>query len=191
MLSRTLVLTLVTASILAAEPEKLAKLRGSYESAISKATAPIQKTYVSELEKLKIEFTKAGNLEAALAVDSELKLHRSATPSMSPSPTSQPTTLGDLKTTRQFGKWLEGTAWKREEAEVTGEVLHFDKHGLNFTFTNGSPAKGPFPIDIKKVGEVVFGFGIIVVGDDLQTAERSDGKGWTAKLLRSNEPDLK
>lgn len=73
MLPRTLLLTLFAISLLGAEPEKLTKLRGNYESAMTKATAPIQKTYISELEKLKIEFTKSGDLESALAVDAELK----------------------------------------------------------------------------------------------------------------------
>ncbi|MBK8040028.1 MAG: hypothetical protein IPK22_23285 [Verrucomicrobiaceae bacterium] len=73
MLPRTLVFTLIATSLLAAEPEKLTKLRGSYESAMTKATAPIQKTYTTELEKLKLEFTKSGKLEDALAVDAEIK----------------------------------------------------------------------------------------------------------------------
>ena len=72
---KTLFLTLFATSLLATEPEKLTKLRGSYEAAITKATAPIQKTYTTELEKLKIEFTKAGKLEDALAVDEEIKKH--------------------------------------------------------------------------------------------------------------------
>ena len=74
MILRALATTLFAASLFAAEPEKLTKLRESYQAAISKATAPIQKTYTTELEKLKSEFTKVGDLESALAVDAELKV---------------------------------------------------------------------------------------------------------------------
>lgn len=74
MKSKTLLsLVLLTAFANAAEPEKLLKLRSSYESAVTKATAPIQRTYLQELEKLKVEFTKAGKLEDALAIDTEIK----------------------------------------------------------------------------------------------------------------------
>jgi hypothetical protein len=73
MIPRTLIFTLFATTLLASEPEKLTKLRGSYESAMTKATAPIQKTYTTELEKLKLEFTKSGKLEDALAVDAEIK----------------------------------------------------------------------------------------------------------------------
>lgn len=69
----TIVFTFIATTLQSAEPEKLARLRISYESAITKAITPIQKTYLAELEKLKLEFTKAGNLEAAIAVDAEMK----------------------------------------------------------------------------------------------------------------------
>lgn len=88
MLPRTLAIILFATSLLADEPEKLTKLRGSYESAMSKATAPIQKTYITELEKLKIEFTKSGNLEAALAVDAELKTLAESSSSVATSATT-------------------------------------------------------------------------------------------------------
>ncbi len=100
MLSRTLALTLFATSIFAAEPEKITKLRGSYESAMSKATAPIQKTYVAELEKLKIEFTRAGNLEGALAVDAEIK-------SLEKKPTETPNTEIGTVDQSDLG-WLVG-----------------------------------------------------------------------------------
>lgn len=74
MLQRTLLILALTASVsAAAEPEKLLKLRTSYEAAMTKAAAPIQRTYLQELEKLKIEYTKAGKLEDALTVSEELK----------------------------------------------------------------------------------------------------------------------
>jgi hypothetical protein len=68
-----LALTLSAACNAADEPNQLTKLRGSYDAAIQKATTPIQKTYISALEKLKTDFTKSGNLEAAIAVNGELQ----------------------------------------------------------------------------------------------------------------------
>ena len=54
-------------------PEKLSRLRGSYNTAVDRVVTPLKKTYATELQRLKIEYTKAGNLEAALAVDAEIK----------------------------------------------------------------------------------------------------------------------
>jgi phenylalanyl-tRNA synthetase alpha subunit len=51
----------------------LSTLRATYELAVSRATTPLLKAYISQLEKLKIEYTKAAKLQEALAVDSEIK----------------------------------------------------------------------------------------------------------------------
>ncbi len=52
---------------------KLERLRANYISAVTRAVSPLTKSYTAELEKLKTEFTKAGDLESAIAVDKELK----------------------------------------------------------------------------------------------------------------------
>jgi len=54
-------------------PPKLTSLKAGYESALARATLPITQTYIQELQKLKTEYTRAGNLEAALATDKLLK----------------------------------------------------------------------------------------------------------------------
>jgi len=54
-------------------PDRLTTLRANYERAIERANAPINLQYRDALQRLKTEYTKAGNLEAALAVDGELK----------------------------------------------------------------------------------------------------------------------
>ena len=61
-------------------PDKLAALKHSYEAAMVRATSPITLTYVQQLQKLKMEYTKAGNLEAALATDALLKETMAAAP---------------------------------------------------------------------------------------------------------------
>ncbi len=53
-------------------PGKLAALRESYHRAMERAAEPIRATYVQELRKLRDEYTKAGQLQPALAVDEEL-----------------------------------------------------------------------------------------------------------------------
>ncbi len=55
------------------EPKDLTSLRESYQRARSAALAPIEKKYSDALAAMKVRLTKAGNLEGALAVDTELK----------------------------------------------------------------------------------------------------------------------
>ena len=54
-------------------PERLSTLRSQHEAALERIAKPIREKYLTELEKLKLEYTKAGNLDAALAVDGALK----------------------------------------------------------------------------------------------------------------------
>jgi hypothetical protein len=77
-MTRILILVLLLARVslaqdTAAVPEKLQSLKASYEAAVQRATAPLTKTYIQELQKLKTEYTKAGNLQAAIAAEALLK----------------------------------------------------------------------------------------------------------------------
>ena len=60
------------------EPSELVSLRASWQKARDQAVLPIDKKYEEALKSLKDRFTKAGNLEAALHADSELKKITSA-----------------------------------------------------------------------------------------------------------------
>ncbi len=124
MLPRIIALTLLATSLLAAEPDKLTKLRGSYESAMTKATAPIQKTYRTELEKLKIDFTRAGNLEAALAVDAELKKLTPAQPSIV-EPSDQISDSDERKREKLI-KFICDGEWRNLGQTVYGAVFRAD-----------------------------------------------------------------
>ena len=53
-------------------PERAQKLRDSYTAAVERATTPLTKTYLTELQRLKAEQTKAGDLKGALAIESEI-----------------------------------------------------------------------------------------------------------------------
>jgi hypothetical protein len=61
-------------------PQELTSLKESWGRARKQATDPIDKKYEDALTAMKQRFTKAGNLEAALAVDTELKSLVSASP---------------------------------------------------------------------------------------------------------------
>ncbi len=58
------------------EPQDLTKLRETYDQAVEQAMNPLQLKYIAALEKLKVRYTKEGVLEAALAVDAEIKKQR-------------------------------------------------------------------------------------------------------------------
>ena len=55
------------------EPEKLSNLRSSWQRAREQATQPLDTKYRTALQQLMDSFTKAGDLNSALAVKSELE----------------------------------------------------------------------------------------------------------------------
>jgi hypothetical protein len=57
----------------ATEAPEISSLRGSWTRAREQATQPIDQKYITALKALKDRFTKAGNLEAAIQADAELK----------------------------------------------------------------------------------------------------------------------
>lgn len=159
MLPRILVLTLFATSLFAADPEKLNKLRGSYDAAITKATTPIQKTYIAELEKLKIEFTKAGKLEDALAVDQEIRKlipAAAATPVM-PDKIASPATQAGKKALRTYltsNQWVYGPP----NASATQKAIFLEDgliempgtKSLNYEFTpKGALRIGGVEVSVK------------------------------------------
>ena len=90
--------TAITLSLSAQDaplPDKLSALKTSYHAAVSRATAPLTKTYATELERLKIDYTKKGDLSAALAVDAELKALAAANSPQKPG--EEPTDPGSSK----------------------------------------------------------------------------------------------
>lgn len=55
------------------EPNVLINLRKSWETARTQAVAPIDRKYEESLRSLKLQLTRQGDLDAAVAVDKELK----------------------------------------------------------------------------------------------------------------------
>lgn len=88
----------VVSSPLVAEvrvPAELVVLNGQYEDSLRKAKAPILDRYLATLNGMLEVFTKAGNLEASLAVNEELKSLKE-----SGKTTSSGENLPELKTAR-------------------------------------------------------------------------------------------
>ena len=70
----SLLLSLCLASVaLAQEPAELTELRQTWEKERTEAQEKVDKLYFEELEEMKQNFTKAGNIADALAVDNVIK----------------------------------------------------------------------------------------------------------------------
>lgn len=149
-------------------PPKLTSLKAGYESALARATLPITQTYIQELQKLKTEYTRAGNLEAALATDKLLKQFTPTSPVGSKGSTQQK--LSQMKLSG-FKKWLRTVAI----VEPVGEKTTFEFDGTAMVSTR--PAR--LAPRIHQGSEVELGvitipfstdIAVIRVADDLQTA---------------------
>jgi hypothetical protein len=141
---------------LSAQPaaaEKLSKLSQSYEAASERALAPLRQTYLAELAKLKTEYTKAGDLDSALAVDAVMKqLNPTAPATLTPAATTAsksasepaevkkaapgnprdllPPAPKDLRE-REILKIVEGKVWR-----LGTELLRLDAEGKGARFTS-------------------------------------------------------
>ena len=102
-----------------AEPEKLDRLRSSYEAAVTRATDPLRKTYLAELEKLKADFTRKAQLEEALAVDREIKKLASAGNAQPTSPPVEAPAAQPVPNAagRAFERPMPAIKLKRQEEE--------------------------------------------------------------------------
>lgn len=96
-------LSIVTcASSLAAEPAQISMLRKSWEQARARAAQPVDESYLRELQKLLDTFTKAGQLEDAMAVKNESQSvveDAGAAASASSAAAKQPAKLAPLRKT--------------------------------------------------------------------------------------------
>lgn len=68
-----LIFPLMALALFAAEPTKLQELRAAHQEAVAKATAPLQQTYIQELEQLMVGYIRDGKLRDALTVSDEIK----------------------------------------------------------------------------------------------------------------------
>lgn len=81
-----------------ADPPEMVRLRSSYEAAVSRTMRPLTETYISELTKVKDSYTKAGKLDEAVRVDTEIKVMKERLGAYEPLRTS-PGSSGSSPTT--------------------------------------------------------------------------------------------
>jgi hypothetical protein len=126
------------------EPKQLASLRESYTKARTAATAPIDKKYVDALGAMKLQLTKSGDLQGALAVEAEISkitaLSSSGKIGTDVSETSPARRLSDFDTALAFADWLATTSWT-----VGSEVYTF-KGGVLAIATTDKVSTRPFTV---------------------------------------------
>lgn len=107
-------------------PEKALKLRESYRAAVERATSPLTRKYLEELERLKFEYTKAADLKGALAIESEMNL-------LSTSATIDSITSEDKEslTKRDLEKLLVAKTWRWGAVSMSkdGNKVVFEPNG--------------------------------------------------------------
>lgn len=150
-------------------PDKLVTLKFNYEAAINRATTPITRTYIQELQNLKTEYTKAGNLEAALAADAILK-ELSDKPSLTSKPSATTKKLSKM-TLDEFKGWLETVTI----TELADEKNVFEYDGATITSVQaGRPAPRVHTGVSVQLGIIAVPFSVEVatirIADNLKTA---------------------
>ena len=190
-------------SLYSQEPEKLSRLRQSYEAAVTKATAPLQKTYLQELLKLKDEYTRAAKLDEALAVTEAIKKLQVSEAVAKDAPPKAPIseiaakkrpTNGDL---RKIEACFESKTWEFKPGSFCyfkedGKGTHFDTKGRSYdTVSWKIEADGALHVN---------GFyrhrRVVLISDTEAKVEEttSDGKveeEYTAKLSTQSPPNAK
>lgn len=102
----------------ASDPE-LDRLKSAYNAASERALSPIKATYEKELQKLLQSHTKAGRLDAAAMVMSELK--ELGVVSTNPTPSNTP----GVAASSASGRFFIGKSWYSN----AGTDYHFNKDG--------------------------------------------------------------
>ena len=165
-------------------PDKLQALQKSYDAAVTKATAPLTKTYLQELQKLKAEYTKAGDLKSAVATE-DLISSLSLVPG---APDAANVTLGDM-TLIQFKNWLTGV----KIMETTGFMNTYTFDGTTFNSEKKESGPRKHPDVIIEVGRIFVPFtstnATILIDRNLNKAKvtYSTGEKIEADIRKNNE----
>lgn len=107
-------------------PEDAARLKRGWQDARARAVEPLDAKYLQELEKLLQAHTKAGRLDAALAIRTELASIQSATAAandVSGSSSEPSMTASDIE------KQFVGKKWATEMWEGKWQIWDFQKTG--------------------------------------------------------------
>lgn len=130
----------------ATAPGKLVILRSDYRKAVDDAVSPLKRKYLEALEPMKLKYTQLSKLDAAVAVDNEIKSLAD------PGAAAKSAAGGPIDPTK-----LIGTRWRLPDAFLPGTsardrwVRFLENNNLE---AGWSPAK--FTWKINAAGEVEF-----------------------------------
>jgi len=135
-----------------AVPQKLQTLKANYEAAVLRATTPLTKSYLQELQRLKLEYTRAGDLSAALAADALIQA-ASASSGTPPVVAAGDAALANVSV-EQFKAWLATVVI----TETAGFKNSFTYDGKELTSTkDGALPRGHQNVTIS-VGKIFIPF---------------------------------
>jgi hypothetical protein len=158
-------------------PDKLQALQSSYEAATARATAPLTATYLKELEKLRLDYTRQGDPEAALAAATLIK--NASTPKPGDSNADVSTIPLRQMTVDQFKKWLASVIITETDSPFQNQYT-YDGQTLTSTRGGASEARAHDNVIIE-VGRLFVPFtstnATIVVDPSLTKAEISFSTG--------------
>jgi hypothetical protein len=127
-------------------PGKLKKLQENYNAAIDRTDTPITTNYVKDLERLKLEFARSGDLQLAVAADALIQdassLGRRSNGTMA---------LGGMSD-RQFKNWLSKVTIAEIDSPY-GNKFNYDGGILNST-RPGVPKPRTHPTATVEVGRL-------------------------------------
>ena len=151
------------------EPPEIEQLRANYNRELAQVQSPVQRRYRDGLTQLKVRYTKAGQLEAAIAADAELKKLDMVTKHGN----------GDASVVER----LLGTKWEWYE----GQSIEFRAAGKGVFQKNKKDTE--FEWKVNADGKINYRFAsggapytIELVGDHI-TITPATGKPWTGKSL--------
>lgn len=144
-------------SLLAADDTaELQKLKTSYTAASERALAPIKVTYMRELERLKEAYTKAGKLEAAIAVKVELESLSATATNGTNSPAS--VEKDDNPSKRETEKLLTAGTWSFFQLGASEDQKGRFEHKVEFKKGGKAAREGKNDTkwEITKDGELLY-----------------------------------
>jgi hypothetical protein len=170
-LAALLIVNFASAQTVPQMPEKLRKAQEIYNTAIARANAPITASYLKELERLKAEFTRAGDLKAAVVAD-ELIKEAGGIAAKGAASTGSVTSLASMSV-RQFKKWLSSVVISEVESP-NGNTYTMD-NDIVLSTQAGSSTGRTHPTATVEVGKIIVPFtsttATIVVDPSMSKAE--------------------
>ncbi len=188
----TAVLAVLVTCISGAEetafPERLKTLTANYEAAIGRATAPLTKAYLDELNKMKFEYTRAGDLKSALLVETLITKYTTETAPTAPAKDQPLPHMLTRMTIDQFKSWLATVVIVQGD----GGVIEYDGATI-FVTDHRTSIRSPYRKATIEIGKITIPFSasIYTVNIDSRlksaTINTSTGAQFPAKIEPKKE----